>query len=264
MWEKQLQAAQIAAERGAQALEQWIGRVQPHEKGTRDFVTQADLASQQAIFETLAGHFPDHVLIGEEGTWGELTSNASDQPYWLVDPLDGTTNYIHQFPSYCVSLALVVDQQIVVGVIRDPLLGQVYWAAQGAGAWRNGQPIRCGACHELSQALVAASLPPTMPFPDRNLGEFVQIIRAARSIRRTGSCALNLCYLADGRLDAYWADTVRAWDVAAGALIALEAGACLQHRQGSPFAITDPKFIAATTPKLADQLRRELNRAVSL
>ncbi len=262
MWEKETRACLAAAEIGASVLQGWIGRVRPSEKGTRDFVTEADLASQQAIFDSLAEQFPSHQLIGEEGSsTGDLTSLDSG-PCWLVDPLDGTTNYLHQFPSYCVSIALVVGGRPVVGVVRDPMLGQTYHASDGGGAFRNGQPIRCSRCESLPQALVAGSLPPDLPHPSRNLGEFVQILRTARSMRRLGSCALNLCYVADGRLDAYWADTVRAWDVAAGAVIAQEAGAFLMHRAGDGFRIADPRFIAAATPVLARALLAELDRAV--
>jgi myo-inositol-1(or 4)-monophosphatase len=182
----------------------------------------------------------------------------------LVDPLDGTTNYLHQFPSYCVSIGMVIERRVVVGVVVDPMLRQTYLASEQGGAWRNGQPIRCSGCQQLSRALVAASLPPELPNPSRNLGEFVQILRRAQSMRRLGSCALNLCYLADGRLDAYWADTVRAWDVAAGALIAKEAGAHLVHRNGAAFEIADPRFIAAASSQLAEELRDQLDRAVPI
>ena len=262
MWQQEMRGALAAAQIGGHVLGQWVGRVVPSEKAARDFVTQADLASQQAIFESLAEQFPDHRLIGEECATAGERSSLDDGPCWLVDPLDGTTNYLHQFPSYCVSIALVVERRVVVGVVLDPMWQQTYWASAGEGAWRNGERIRCSTCRRLSEALVAASLPPNLPHPSRNLGEFVHVLREAQSVRRIGSCALNLCYLADGRLDGYWADTVQAWDVAAGSLIAREAGAHLLHRGGGAFAIADPQFIAAATPELATELRAQLDRAV--
>jgi myo-inositol-1(or 4)-monophosphatase len=262
MWKNEGLVALAAAQAGARKLEAWIGKVQPTEKSIRDFVTQADIASQQAVFEILHQNFPNHALLGEEDAPHELHGkNIPSHPCWLVDPLDGTTNFLHQFPSYCVSVGLAIEGRVVAAAIVDPMLQQTYSAVEGGGAWCNGKAIHVGGCDQLRDALVAASLPANVQRPSRHLGEFIHVLTRARSVRRMGSCALNLCYLAQGRLDGYWADTVKMWDVAAGSLIAREAGVTLIHRAGGEFKLGDPRFIAAATPKLAEELRRELDRA---
>jgi myo-inositol-1(or 4)-monophosphatase len=265
MWENEGLVALQAAQAGARQLESWIGKVRPTEKSIRDFVTQADIASQQAVFGVLHQHFPDHALVGEESAPLDAAGiSLPSNPCWLVDPLDGTTNFLHQFPSYCVSVGLAIEGRVVAAAIVDPMLDQTYTAVEGGGAWCNGTSIRTGGCKRLCDALVAASLPANVQRPSRHLGEFVHALTRARSVRRMGSCALNLCYLAQGRLDGYWADTVKMWDVAAGSLIAREAGATLVHRAGGEFKLGDPRFIGAATPQLAEELHRELDRAEAI
>jgi myo-inositol-1(or 4)-monophosphatase len=175
---------------------------------------------------------------------------------WLVDPLDGTTNFMHQLPSYCVSVALAMQGRVVVGVVIDPLLEFTFFATAGGGAWWNGQPIRASRCRRLSDALVAASLPPGVQRDDPALAQFVEVLLQAQALRRLGSCAMNLSYVASGRLDAYWATRVRPWDVAAGSLLVAEAGGTIRHIDGGDFDIADPRFVAAASPELVDELRR--------
>ncbi len=139
-WIRELEVGLLAAQAGAKQLTHWVGKIDATEKADRDFVTQADISSQAAIFEVLSDQCPDHQLIGEED--GSSYPSHDPRPFWLVDPLDGTTNYLHQLPSYAVSIALVVDQKVVVGIVIDPLLHQSFCAVDGGGAWLNGSAIR--------------------------------------------------------------------------------------------------------------------------
>src|SRR5262249_35943039 len=162
---------------------------------------------------------------------------------WIVDPLDGTTNYVHRIPEYAVSLALERGGEVLVGCVFHPLAGECYTAARGGGAFLNGQRLRASGVVGLSQAVVAASFPPKVTSDSPALADFARVILTCQSIRRTGSAALNLCYVAAGRFDAYWAHETKTWDVAAGSLLVREAGGVITAIDGSPFSVDRPQFI---------------------
>ena len=243
-----LDTAIEAARRGAAILESWRSRFSVKEKARADLVTDADTASQKAVKEYLLGRFPDHLFLGEEDSVGkkpEETRPAADAPpVWVVDPLDGTANYVHDVPAYCVSIGLWADGRPVVGVILDPRLNETFSAALGLGAFLNGRPIRVSAVPTLSAALVSTGFPADQQGRLRNLDAWGKMTVTAQTLRRTGSTALNLAYIAAGRFDGYWAYDNYAWDMLAGAVLITEAGGQLSTTDGTPFDPYRPDIIA--------------------
>lgn len=247
-----------AARAGGAILLDWRKRFKVKEKGPADLVTEADLASQEAIRALVLGRFPDHDFLGEEGPApGSPTAKAADYR-WIVDPLDGTTNYVHGFHQYSVSIAVEHKGEVVAGCIFDPCSQECYTAALGKGAFLNGEPIQASGCTRLDKALVAVSLPPRVTADSAEVKRMIATTLAAQSIRRLGSSALNLCYVAAGRLDAYWATAVKIWDVAAGLLIVREAGGALVALDGGPVNLEHPRLVAAGSPELAEAMRATL------
>lgn len=239
--------AERAARAGGQVLLDWVGRFQVREKGPSDLVTEADLASQQAIRQVLIAAFPKHDILGEEDTHVLERTSAYR---WIIDPLDGTTNYVHQVPHYCVSIGLEHEGQLLAGCIYDPVSKECYTAGAGQGAWCNGRRIRTSTTEQLKQALVATGFPASVKPESREIIDLNKLLIAAQAIRRTGSAALNLCYVACGRFDGFWARETKAWDVAAGALLIQEAGGVVTSFDGSPARMDKPRLIAAGTATL--------------
>ena len=245
-----------AARLAGAVLLDWAGRFQVREKGRSDLVTEADLASQEVIRATLLGAFPKHGFLGEEGGG----KPSEDRGYrWIVDPLDGTTNYVHGIPNYSVSIALEQAGKLLVGTVFDPVSGECYSAAAGGGAFLNGRRISVSSVSRLDQAVVAMSFPPGLTRESAELTEFLQIILLAQSMRRFGSSALNLCFVAAGRFDAYWSSSAKIWDVAAGLLLVEEAGGVVRNRQGGPLLLDPPHFMSAATPELEAELTTALS-----
>ncbi len=239
-----------AARAGGQVLQDWVGRFAVREKGPADLVTEADLASQAAVHDVLAGDFPDFLFVGEE----------NDQPFdsqsdfcWVVDPLDGTTNYVHQLPHYAVSIALVQRGNPVAAVVFDPVHDECFSARLGQGAWLNGQRLRVSGTADLTQALVAASFSAKVQPGSPEIAQFLSALLHCQAVRRTGSAALNLAYVAAGRFDAFWALSTKAWDVAAGVLLVSEAGGTVSHFSGRPFELRHPHPATSATPQLHEQ-----------
>jgi len=253
-----LETARRAARLGGDVLKSWAGRFAVREKGRADLVTEADLAGQEAVYSALMGDFPDHGFLGEEE--GQSVSGA-DGYRWIVDPLDGTTNYVHGLAQYSVSIGLERYGRPLVGVVYDPSADECFSAAAGLGAWVNDRPIRTSGVTRLDQALVAASLPPAVNRNHPAVAEFLAVMEVTQAVRRMGSSALNLCYLAAGRLDAYWARDTKTWDVAAGFLLVTEAGGTLTNYAGEPADLNKPQFVAAATSALHAELRNLINRS---
>jgi myo-inositol-1(or 4)-monophosphatase len=242
-----VEIAEKAARAGGDVLRQWLGRFSVREKGPSDLVTEADLAAQEAVASILLAAFPDHGFVGEEGG---RRDNLESPFRWYVDPLDGTTNYVHRIPHYCTSIALEHAGELIAAAVYDPVLDECYTAAAGEGAWLNGQPMRTSAATDLSQAIVAVGFPARVPRGSFYITDFSEVLVRTRGVRRTGSAALNLCYVACGRFDAYWAKETNAWDVAAGALLVRAAGGIVTALDGSKFHAADPRLISACTPEL--------------
>jgi myo-inositol-1(or 4)-monophosphatase len=265
-----LPACESAARAGGRVLGEWLGRFGVTLKAARDFVTEADFAAQRQIRGLLAAAHPGHGFVGEEADEGRgqppsgQPGHAGDGLRWIVDPLDGTTNYVHGFPAYCVSVALADGDEILVGAIYDPVRDECFTARRGAGAWLDGRPIRVPAVTDPGEALAAFSLPPRVSAASPAVADFLAIVPHVHSVRRTGSTALNLAYVACGRLHAFWARQVACWDVAAGFLILQEAGGAL-----GPFAapntgriaLDEPGFVAASTVPLLEAVHRLLAEA---
>jgi myo-inositol-1(or 4)-monophosphatase len=242
------EAALEAARRGAAALEEWRSRFQVREKGRFDLVTDADLASQRAVSSYLHECFPDHAFVGEEEGALKTRPAPDAPPTWICDPLDGTTNYVHDFPMYCVSIGLQVAGELVVGVVHDPRHNEVFVAAKGQGAWLGSRRLQTSPAASLDEALLATGFPPDLRGQERTLEWFRYFSLRSRSLRRTGSTALNLAYLAAGRFDGYWAFDNKAWDVAGGVVLVREAGGVITNVDGSPFDPYTPDAVASNGP----------------
>lgn len=246
--DKWLAVCESAARAGGQELLHWRGKFKSRENAPSDLVTDADVASQVTVRRVIEKEFPDHAFLGEEseshrpGRAGQLT--------WVVDPLDGTTNYVHGYAQYAVSVALVRGAEILVGVVHDPVRDECYTAAHGQGAKCNRQPLRVSRVRSKGEALVAVSLPARVISDSPDLADFVTAAQCCQAARRTGSAALNLAYVASGAFDAFWATHIHPWDVAAGVLLIREAGGVVTARHGGAFDLWRPKFLAAATPEL--------------
>ncbi len=248
-----LRVCEEAARAGGRAVQDWAGRFDVHKKGPADLVTQADLASQEVVRRSVLGAFPDHCLLGEEA---EPNGNRTPRTEyrWIVDPLDGTTNYVHGVPHYCVSLALERNGRLLVGAVYDPVHDECFTAAEGRGAWLDGRPIHASAISTLSEALATAGFPYDVRADSPDLLLFLKILPHCQAVRRTGSAALNLCYLAAGRFDVFWSYSANIWDVAAGVLIVREAGGLVTSPDGGEFSLEEAHFLAAANPTLHAEL----------
>ncbi len=260
--EEALRVCEEAARAGGRVLEDWRGRFAVSEKGPRDLVTEADLAAQQVIRARLLEAFPEHAFIGEEGEQGPVESGSLT---WMVDPLDGTSNYVHGFPSYAVSIGLAHGDDLLVAAIYDPQREECFTASRGQGARLNGLPLRSAQTAALADALVAVSFPPQVTAASPAVADFLAVLPHVHAVRRTGSTAINLAWLAAGRLDAFWVRKIACWDVAAGLLIAAEAGCTIlpcgkAAGAAAPerVSLAQPAFIAAATAGLAVDLARTL------
>lgn len=253
--DERLAVCERAARTGGQVLLDWIGRFAVREKGPSDLVTEADMASQEAIRGVVMTAFPQHRFVSEEG---DGPFDATAEQCWVVDPLDGTTNYVHQLPHYAVSIALVRRGQPLLGVVYDPVHDECFTAMRGEGAWLNGVRLCVSGIKELSQALVAASFSAKVEPGSPEIGQFEAALLACQAVRRTGSAALNLAYVAAGRFDAFWAASTKAWDVAAGTLLVEEAGGVVTHYRGNRFELTQPHPAASASPQLHEGFVRLL------
>jgi len=253
-----------AAKLGGQVLMDRLGRVQAHEKGRADLVTEADLASQRAIAELIGANYPDHAIVGEE-LLAERTVQNGESPrrhVWYIDPLDGTTNYVHQVPHFSVSVALAVDGKPVVGVVFNPVRNECFSAVAGQGAWLEDptlfgpgrKRLRTSGTERLQDSLVAIGLPANVQPDSADLKMFLAAVPRCQAIRRTGSAALNLAYVAAGRFDAAWSFSTHCWDVAAGVLMISEAGGAICNTTGQAFSLPQGHVMAAASRSLLQEV----------
>ena len=252
-----LAAAVDAAKTGAAVLESWRAKFHVKEKARADLVTEADVASQLAIKNLLLTRFPGHAFLGEEDCVGksidETRPPVGHPPTWVVDPLDGTVNYVHDVPCYCVSIGLVIDGEPTVGVIYDPRLDELFTAATGCGAFLNGKPMRVSSCPALADGLLSTGFPAAFDAQKRAFAAWQKLSKHAQALRRTGSTAINLAYVACGRFDGYWAYDNYAWDVMAGVVLVREAGGTVTGVHGGdhdPFRMD----VSATNGTIHGQL----------
>ncbi len=243
-----LEAAREAADRAGRvhrARAGGAGSLTWEEKGTSDFVTEVDREAERAIVETLLGRFPEHEILAEEeatdagsakdgptldGSVGSGNSSAAPEIRWVIDPLDGTTNWLHGYPEYAVSIAAVDSAGLRLGVVLNSATGELFEAVRGGGARSAGQPIRVSDVSELRLALVGTGFPfKNLQVFARYLDSFDRVLRSTSGIRRAGSAALDLCNVACGRFDAFWELALMPWDFSAGILIIREAGGLVER-----------------------------------
>jgi myo-inositol-1(or 4)-monophosphatase len=221
-------------------------------KGEVDLVTEHDRRSEALVVEALSRAFPDHAVVGEEGS--AVGREGSGRPVWLVDPLDGTTNYAHRMPWYAVSIGLELDGEPLVGVVHAPEMGWEFWAARGRGAHLGDAPIRVSTVPDLDGALVATGFPyDRRTSPHNNVPELAAVLRRCQGVRRIGVASLDCALTAWGRLDAYWEYKLHPWDISAGALLVLEAGGQVSLADGERYR-SGAGDIAASNGLVHDEL----------
>jgi myo-inositol-1(or 4)-monophosphatase len=244
-----LEVCESAIREAGKVLSAHVGRVTVREKGRSDLVTEADYAAQETVRGIVLGAFPDHELLGEEDP-NALSPRPAVGFRWIVDPLDGTTNFVHQVPFFCCSLALEHAGDFLVGGIYNPFSGECFLAERGQGAYLNGVRLHTSGVAEVRDALAAAGFPAvvTPDSPDKLL--FDRAVIECQAVRRTGSAALNLAYVAAGRFDVAWTYCAKVWDAAAGVLLIAEAGGTITDWHGRPLPANHAPFLAAGTPAL--------------
>jgi len=238
-----------------------IETVKVARKQRNDFVTEVDRAAEAAIIQTLKHAFPDHGFLAEESGHAP-GAHRVDPPQaehlWIIDPLDGTTNFIHGLPQYCVSIALMQKGVVTQAVVYDPNRDELYTASKGRGAYLNDRRIRVAARDRLDGALVGTGFPYRMwDHCDRYLGMFKEVMRKCAGVRRPGAAALDLAWVAAGRLDGFWEIGLRPWDIAAGALLIREAGGLIGDLRGNE-GFLESGHVAAGTPKVLAELLHQL------
>ena len=238
-------AVEAALAAGRIHLKYFRQPVDVRKKGPIDLVTTADLEAEHEFRALIASRFPDHTVLGEEHSAG-ASSTASTRCRWIIDPLDGTTNFAHGLALFCVSLALEVDGRIEVAVVYDPVAEELFTAERGAGTRLNGHPIRVSEREELVDGLLCTGFPYTVRSGRaRQVDVFSSFLGRARAVRRLGSAALDLCYVAAGRLDGFWEEQLHPWDVAAGALIVQEAGGWVTGFDDQPVDLFRGQIVAS-------------------
>lgn len=226
-------------------------RPQIWHKGVIDLVTDADQRSEAFLVSEIQRHFPDHRIITEESG----THAGQDCCQWYLDPLDGTINFAHGVPVFCVSVAYQQDGQVQLGVVYDPLREECFSAAQGQGAWLNGERLRPSGASELDECLLTTGFPYDVRTREHNnLDWYAYFALHSQGVRRLGSAALDLCYVAAGRYDGYWELAVQPWDIAAGMLIGREAGARVTNLEGEADMLQPPCSALAATPLIYQQM----------
>lgn len=248
--------AVYAARAAGTVLQDWSQRFSVREKSPANLVTEADFASQECIHGIIHEAFPTHAFLGEEGL---SESHGHDEFRWIIDPLDGTSNYVHRFPYYAVSIALQDGAGLRLGVIFDPNRDELFAAERDRGACLNGEAIAPTQTAELSQAMAVASLPVAARRGDPAVRRFLNVLGQAQTVQRTGSAALNLAYVACGRIDAFWSSSLKPWDMAAGAVLVAEAGGRITQLDGSAFDVDVPSLLATNGQGLHAHLEELLS-----
>ncbi|MFO7962521.1 MAG: inositol monophosphatase family protein [Desulfobacterales bacterium] len=230
-----------AARKGADVTRSFLGKTRIVKKGAIDLVTQADKESERIIINTILSTFPDHTILAEESG-----RHGHEAPYlWIIDPLDGTTNFAHEIQHYSVSIAFAVNGEIAVGIVLNPTSDELFTAVSGQGAHLNGRTISVSSVRDVGNSLLVTGFPYNFKaIFSQVIGRFSNCLKAAQGIRRFGSAALDLCDIACGRFDGFWEQNLHPWDTAAGCLIASEAGARISDFSNNPFDIYGNEILA--------------------
>ncbi|MBW2345452.1 MAG: inositol monophosphatase [Deltaproteobacteria bacterium] len=255
MWDKELRVAGQAARAAGNVFNRTFGRVHKiMKKGDIDLVTEADLEAEKTILEIIRRNFPrDNVLTEETGLHGDISDRI-----WIVDPLDGTTNFAHGFPFFAVSIALEIKKEIMLGIVYNPYMEEYFQAAKGTGAYLNNKPIKVSKIQTLDESLLGTGFPYDIhEKPETVMDLFTKMLVRAQGVRRPGSAAIDMCYVAAGRFDGFWESDLKPWDTAAGTVIVKEAGGRLSTYEGNPY---DPyrKSIVAANPFIHDAMMQVL------
>ena len=253
--------AAVAAHAAGEVLQGYRGRFAVEEKGPQDLVTDADHAAQDAVVAAITADFPGHDLFGEEG----LSEERGGDYRWTIDPLDGTGNYVHGFPFYCVSIGVgrltEGDAEPVVGAVYDPSREEMFLGTAGHPATLNGRPMRTSGCDALPRAFLMSSIPRDSPPDAPAVRRFTHMLNRCETVQRSGSAALNLAYVACGRVDGYWSTSLKPWDQAGGCVLVTAAGGVMRAIDGGPFRISEPNLLACATGGLTDAVTAELASA---
>jgi myo-inositol-1(or 4)-monophosphatase len=252
--------SEIAREAGALLMEYFDQQVKVRieYKGSADLVTIADRKSETLIRERILARWPDHDILGEE----QGLHDAGSDYRWYVDPLDGTTNFAHGFPVFCVSLALEYKGERIAGVVFDPTRNEMFTAEKGSGAFLNGERMSVSATTSLEECLFATGFPSRKRHKNPNIFFYHQLTMRTHGVRRAGSAALDLCCVASGRFDGFWEFNLNSWDTAAGVLLVEEAGGRVSKLRGDPFHI-DSRETLATNGHIHDALMSEFEKVFS-
>jgi len=255
------QIAVRAAYQAGEILNEHFGKLtQVTKKGLIDLVTAADIASEKTILSIIKEAYPDHTILSEES--GMDAGDLEQQ--WIIDPLDGTTNFVHNLPIFAISIAHTSAEKIDVGVVFNPLSGELFCAKRGAGATLNGHPIAVSDTMEMENSLLVTGFPYNLhDHCEMLIKRFKYCLKAVQGIRRLGSAALDLCYVACGRFDGFWEERLKPWDTAAGMLIAQEAGGHLTDFDDRTYHINSPEILA-TNGKIHSQMIGLLNQKESI
>jgi myo-inositol-1(or 4)-monophosphatase len=265
MMEPTLSDLEFLARRAGEILRQGYNprpssgpRLQVSHKSEIDLVTEFDRRSEGFLIQEIQRRFPGHEIITEESG---LLEGVSDKR-WYIDPLDGTVNYAHSVPLFAVSVAYAAAGRVELGVVYDPIQAECFSAERGRGAWLNGEPIRVAAAKDLNRALLVTGFPYDIRTnPENNLDHYARLSLVSQGVRRLGSAAIDLAYIAAGRFDGFWEIRIHSWDIAAGGLIVEEAGGIVTNITGHPDYLTPPQSVLAANTHLHPQLLRLLNPA---
>lgn len=245
----------LARKAGAILRDGYSKEHQVNYKGVIDLVTEIDHQSEAFLLGEVRRDFPDHHIFSEES--GVIHGN--DEHVWYIDPLDGTVNYAHHIPIFCVSLAYASKGVLTLGAVYDPMRDEMYLAERGKGATLNGKPVGVSSATELQKSLLVTGFPyDAWNTEQDNFANFVKFGKLSQGVRRLGSAALDLCYVAAGRFDGFWELALKPWDVAAGGLICEEAGACVTNVNGGVDYISHPQSVIATAPGIHARMLDEL------
>lgn len=232
------------------------------EKGRADYVSQTDLDAQEAALSVIGARHPDHLVLAEESDEGveDRLARWGGRPLWIVDPLDGTANFLHGHPFYCASVAVAVEGRVVAGAVVSGFTGERWWASEGEGAFKGGRRIRVSSVGSLRDAMVGTGFPfKKLELLPEYLGQLDRVLRSAAGVRRAGSAALDLCFLAEGALDAFWEEILMPWDFAAGLVLVREAGGLLTGPDGGELRLAPGVVRGANNEPLLEELLQVLN-----
>jgi myo-inositol-1(or 4)-monophosphatase len=256
MLEKEHEIAALAARSAGGLLKKKFGNVQHIEKkGEIDLVTEADIAAEKVILEMLRDHFPEDNILAEEAGAQDLSSDRT----WVVDPLDGTTNFAHGFPFFGVSIGLEIEKEMVLGIVYNPVMDEFFEALKGEGAFLNHKPIHVSNAQSLKESLLVTGFPYDIGKRSNRIFErFRTMVLLSQGVRRAGSAAIDMCYVASGRLDGFWEEDLKPWDTAAGAVIVPEAGGRLSTCDGQAFTPYLGSLVACA-PMIHEEMVMALN-----